>query len=123
MNPRTQKLRALLARDQMLTMPCCHDALSARIIERAGFPMTFMSGFAVSANRLAMPDTGLISFGEMVGQLRLLDVHRTEERDYFALDAGIHKRAEAGLLYLFDYRLYLGLVGPGFHYYYHRKCS
>ena len=72
MNPRTQKLRALLASDQMLTMPCCHDALSARIIERAGFPMTFMSGFAVSANRLAMPDTGLISFGEMVGQLRTI---------------------------------------------------
>ncbi|WP_136798871.1 MULTISPECIES: isocitrate lyase/PEP mutase family protein [Desulfosediminicola] len=72
MNPRTQKLRELLAGGEMLTMPCCHDALSARIIERAGFPITFMSGFAVSANRLAMPDTGLISFGEMVDQLRTI---------------------------------------------------
>jgi len=30
-----------------------------------GFKMAFMSGFCVSAARLAMPDTGLISYGEM----------------------------------------------------------
>jgi 2-methylisocitrate lyase-like PEP mutase family enzyme len=51
-------------------MPCCFDALSARLIERAGFPLTFMSGFAVSAARLAQPDTGLISYGEMLDQGR-----------------------------------------------------
>jgi len=51
-------------------MPCCYDALSARAIERAGFELTFMSGFAVSAARLGVPDTGLISYGEMVGQGR-----------------------------------------------------
>lgn len=53
-------------------MPCCFDALSARMIERAGFPLTFMSGFAVSAARLAAPDTGLISYGEMVDQGRAI---------------------------------------------------
>lgn len=63
-------LRSLINSDKMFIMPCCHDALSARLIERSGFEMTFMSGFAVSATRLAMPDTGLISFGEMVDQLR-----------------------------------------------------
>ena len=51
-------------------MPCCYDALSARLIEQAGFPLTFMSGFAVSAARLASPDTGLISYGEMLDQGR-----------------------------------------------------
>jgi len=51
-------------------MPCCFDALSAKLIERAGFELTFMSGFAVSAARLALPDTGLISFGEMLDQGR-----------------------------------------------------
>lgn len=51
-------------------MPCCYDALTARLIERAGFPLTFMSGFAVSASRLALPDTGLISYAEMVDQGR-----------------------------------------------------
>ena len=66
----TQRLRALLAGPELVVMPCCFDALSARLIERAGFPLTFMSGFAVAAARLAMPDTGLISFGEMVAQGR-----------------------------------------------------
>jgi len=53
-------------------MPCCWDALSARLIERAGFPLTFMSGFAVSAARLALPDTQLISYGEMLDTGRAL---------------------------------------------------
>jgi 2-methylisocitrate lyase-like PEP mutase family enzyme len=51
-------------------MPCCFDALSASMIEQAGFDLTFMSGFAVSATRLAAPDTGLISYGEMLDQGR-----------------------------------------------------
>jgi 2-methylisocitrate lyase-like PEP mutase family enzyme len=51
-------------------MPCCFDGLSARLIERAGFPLTFMSGFSVAAARLGLPDTGLISYGEMIDQGR-----------------------------------------------------
>jgi len=53
-------------------MPCCFDALSARLVERAGFPLTFMSGFAVSAARLAVPDAGLISYAEMLDQGRAI---------------------------------------------------
>ena len=64
------RLRALLARPGLLTMCGCHDAMSARLIEEAGFELAFMSGFAVSASRLGMPDTGLISYGEMVDQGR-----------------------------------------------------
>src|SRR5688500_19094410 len=64
------RLRSLLARPGILTMPGCHDAISARLIEEAGFELGFMSGFAVSASRLGMPDTGLISYGEMVEQGR-----------------------------------------------------
>ena len=51
-------------------MPCCYDAFSAKLIEQAGFPLTFMSGFAVAAARLGLPDTGLISYAEMVDQGR-----------------------------------------------------
>ncbi len=53
-------------------MPCCWDAWSARLIEQAGFGLTFMSGFAVSGTRLGMPDTGLISYAEMLDQGRNL---------------------------------------------------
>ncbi|HKK53887.1 MAG TPA: isocitrate lyase/PEP mutase family protein, partial [Myxococcota bacterium] len=64
------QLDHLLSREGIRVMPCCFDALSARLVERAGFELTFMSGFAVSATRLAAPDTGLISFGEMLDQGR-----------------------------------------------------
>jgi 2-methylisocitrate lyase-like PEP mutase family enzyme len=63
-----QRLRALLDRPGILVMPGCHDAMSVRLIEEAGFELGFMSGFAVSAARLGMPDTGLISYGELVDQ-------------------------------------------------------
>ncbi len=66
-----QRLQALIAEHpDPLVMPCCFDALSARLIEAAGFPLTFMSGYAVSAARLGLPDTGLISYGEMLDQGR-----------------------------------------------------
>jgi len=70
MQTSVQRLRALLDRPGILTMPGCHDALSARLVEQAGFEVAFMSGFAVSATRLGMPDTGLISYGELVDQGR-----------------------------------------------------
>ncbi len=66
MTSNADKLRTLLDKPGLLSMPGCHDALSARLIEQAGFDVGFMSGFAVSAARLAMPDTGLISYGEML---------------------------------------------------------
>lgn len=64
------RLRRLLEHRGCLVMPCCWDALSARMIAGAGFELTFMSGFAVSATRIGAPDTGLISLGEMVDQGR-----------------------------------------------------
>ncbi len=64
------RLRDLLDRPGLIVMPCCFDAHSAKLIARAGFPLTFMSGFAVAATRLGLPDTGLISYGEMLDQGR-----------------------------------------------------
>jgi len=61
-----QKLRDLLAEPGLQIMPGCFDALSAKLVAAAGFKATFMSGFAVSAARLALPDTGLISFAGSV---------------------------------------------------------
>jgi len=70
MNLQAERLRQLLAGPEFLLMPCCFDGLSARLVEEASFPLTFMSGFAVAAARLARPDTGLISYGEMLDQGR-----------------------------------------------------
>lgn len=60
-----QALRQLLAQDICHVMPCAFDALSARMIAHAGFPVGFMTGFGVSSSRIGQPDTGLISYGEM----------------------------------------------------------
>ena len=64
------KLRKLLADPNIEVMPGCYDALSAKLVAAAGFKVTFMSGFAVSAARLGLPDTGLISFSEMLDSVR-----------------------------------------------------
>lgn len=65
---RIKRLRSLLESDKILLMPCCYDALSARLVERAGFDLTFMSGFSTAASK-ALPDTGLLSYGEMRDQV------------------------------------------------------
>lgn len=65
-----EKLRQLLVKPGIILMPACYDALSARLTEAAGFPVTFMSGFGVAASRLGLPDTGLISYGELLEQGR-----------------------------------------------------
>lgn len=71
MNPSMpDRLRALLADDEIIVMPCCFDPLSVKLIEQEGFPLSFMSGFAASAARLGMLDTGLISYGEVIDQGR-----------------------------------------------------
>ena len=66
----TQRLRDILTIPTIDIMPGCYDALSAKLVADAGFKVTFMSGFAVSAARLGLPDTGLISFAEMLDSVR-----------------------------------------------------
>lgn len=50
------KLRELINGPEVLTMPCCYDGLTARLVEDAGFPLTFMTGFGVSGTH-GLPDT------------------------------------------------------------------
>ena len=65
-----QRLHKVLAEPGIEIVPGCFDAISAKLVADAGFKVTFMSGFAVSAARLGLPDTGLISFAEMLDTLR-----------------------------------------------------
>jgi len=68
--PKADKLKNLLDQKDIIVMPGCYDALSAKLIEREKLNAGFMSGFAVSSTKLGMPDTGLISFSEMAEQVR-----------------------------------------------------
>src|SRR5712691_6586703 len=60
----------LLARGEPLLLPCAHDALSARLIERAGFAAYSIGGYALVGARHALPDIGLAGYGEMRAGVR-----------------------------------------------------
>src|SRR5262249_36847910 len=62
--------KELLARGEPLILPCAHDALSARLIERAGFAAYSIGGFPLVGARHALPDIGLVAFGEMSAGMR-----------------------------------------------------
>ena len=65
-------LQSLLDAPGIIPMPGVFDPVSTRLAERAGFEAAFMSGFMVAAARIGMPDTGLISYTEMLDQGRNL---------------------------------------------------
>lgn len=65
-----RRLRELLSGDQLLVAPGAYDALSARLIEEAGFAAVYMTGFGTAASLLGRPDIGLVSATEMVDQAR-----------------------------------------------------
>ena len=58
-------LRALVGRKHGLVVPGAYDAVSARLIERAGFEAVYMTGFGTSASRLGLPDLGYAGLAEM----------------------------------------------------------
>ena len=62
--------RELLAAPDPLLLPCAHDALSARLIERAGFAAYSIGGFPLVGARYGLPDIGLVGLGEMAAGMR-----------------------------------------------------
>ncbi|KAI8537676.1 hypothetical protein RHMOL_Rhmol09G0042600 [Rhododendron molle] len=66
--PPAKQLRRILDSPGIHQGPACFDALSAKLVESAGFDFCFTTGFGISASRLGLPDTGLTSYGEMVDQ-------------------------------------------------------
>ena len=72
--PQTSHLRSLMLsayrdRSKILAFPCSYDGLSSRLIEEAGFPMLFLSGFAVASSH-GLPDTGYIAMAEMCDKIQ-----------------------------------------------------
>jgi 2-methylisocitrate lyase-like PEP mutase family enzyme len=67
---RRARLRALLDGDRPLVAPGAYDALSARLVEQAGFDVVYMTGFGTTASLLGRPDVGLLGQAEMVDNAR-----------------------------------------------------
>src|SRR5262249_27026860 len=60
----------LLGTGEPLVLPGVYDALSAMLAELAGFPVIFLSGYCLSATRLAQPDLGLLTQTEVIEAAR-----------------------------------------------------
>jgi carboxyvinyl-carboxyphosphonate phosphorylmutase len=65
-----RRLRELLSAGELIVAPGAYDCLSARLIEAAGFPAIYMTGFGTAASYLGRPDVGLLGMSEMVDQAR-----------------------------------------------------
>lgn len=63
-------IRQLLQEETPLLAPAAHDALSARLVEKAGFRACAIGGFALAGVRYGLPDIGLMSFGEAAAGIR-----------------------------------------------------
>ena len=66
MNDRASILRSALQRRKALVVPGCHDALSAKIVESAGFEAIQISGFGLAGSLLAKPDVGLVDMKDIL---------------------------------------------------------
>ncbi len=64
--PGPRRLRELLAGPVPVLAPGVFDALGARLVEEAGFPAVYMTGFGTAAALLGRPDVGLLTMSEMV---------------------------------------------------------
>ena len=63
-------LRTLLQSGRIVMAPGAPDALTARLIQQAGFPAIYMTGFGATASRLGCPDIGLMTQTEMTTHAR-----------------------------------------------------
>lgn len=64
------RLRELLTGPGPVLAPGAYDALSARLVEQAGFDVVYMTGFGTTAALLGRPDVGLLGGAEMVDNAR-----------------------------------------------------
>ncbi|APW36468.1 2,3-dimethylmalate lyase [Rhodoferax koreense] len=69
MHPALQ-LKQLLQSGRIVMAPGAPDAITARLVQKAGFPAIYMTGFGATASRLGTPDIGLLSQTEMTTHAR-----------------------------------------------------
>jgi 2-methylisocitrate lyase-like PEP mutase family enzyme len=71
-----------MAAERPLVTPLAHDALSARLIAKAGFKAFAIGGSALLATRFALPDIGLIGVADMTAGIR--DIAAATDLPFFA---------------------------------------
>lgn len=65
-----KKLREMLNKPGIILAPGAFDAWSAKLVEKAGFPAVYMTGYGASASVLGAPDIGLMTLTEMAAHAK-----------------------------------------------------
>jgi 2-methylisocitrate lyase-like PEP mutase family enzyme len=85
MTDRRVALRELVSKKEGLVVPGAYDGISARLVQDAGFPAVYMTGYGTAASRLGLPDLGFAGLGEMADHARnlaaILDVPLIADAD------------------------------------------
>jgi 2-methylisocitrate lyase-like PEP mutase family enzyme len=68
----TSTIQRILDDSGIAAFPGIFDTLSAKIAQRTGFPMAFVSGYAVAATAIGEPDMGLLTQTEMIDRARCI---------------------------------------------------
>ncbi len=63
---KSTRLRQAIMERRAVVVPGCHDALSARVIQRCGFEAVQISGFGIAGSLLAKPDVGLVQMKDVL---------------------------------------------------------
>ena len=72
MSTKQRNLKALIQRGKIVAAPGAYDALSALLIEQAGFDAIYLTGNGQAASMLGLPDVGLITLTEMAERVRAI---------------------------------------------------
>ena len=67
---RTRLLAALTRADSLALVPGAYDCITARLVERAGFPALYVTGSGISMSALGAPDVSLMSFAEVLDRVK-----------------------------------------------------
>ncbi len=65
-------LRELIQGPDLVVAPGVYDGVSAALLEQSAFPVAYMSGAAVSASAVGLPDIGLATMTEMAAQAAVI---------------------------------------------------
>ena len=66
----TNAVRTLIAERGLVVAPGAPDSLTAKLVQAAGFPAVYLTGFGATASRLGAPDIGLLTQTEMTEHAR-----------------------------------------------------
>jgi 2-methylisocitrate lyase-like PEP mutase family enzyme len=72
MKRQSTRLRELIKAGPTLFVPGCFNAMSARVLENAGFPAIYMSGYGTSLSLTGLPDAGLVTMTEVIANARYI---------------------------------------------------